>query len=354
MWFGTGIHWALEHYYNPGFSRDPVEAWMTWFDIQWRGGTVELEWLDKVYDLKPRPKPDDVSLWIVRGLEDIIPDPDHEEFEALKVLGIEMMKFYKQYAVVNDDFIVFMTEHDFSVPIWDYENNCILKRIDVREESPNYGKELEVHARGRLDGLTVKPSGKMGIIDHKTAEKVGEEYFAKLETDEQCTSYLWAAEVEAQYYNLPHKGEPLEEVIYNTLRKAYPSPPTELKNGMFSVARDTESTTYDMLQEWIKTHIPGVRLSEKQEAYVDYLREVGDEQFIIRKAVRRNRHQLNNAGYRIYLEALDMLGDPRIYPNISNTYQCLNCVFRIPCIAREDGGDYSQLLRDNYVTAKDR
>jgi hypothetical protein len=355
MWFGTGIHWALEQYYNPGLSHDPVESWKTWFDIQWRGGTVTKEWLDKVYDLKPKPKPGDVSLWVVRGLEDILPDPDHYEFDELKELGIQMMKFYKEYAIKNDDFIVYMTEHDFSVPIWDYENNCILKRTDIREESPNYGKVLEVHARGRQDGLTVRPSGKMGIIDHKTAAKIEEDYFIKLETDEQCTTYLWAAEVEAQYYDLPHKGEPLEEIIYNTLRKAYPSPPTELKNGMFSVDRTNESTTYEMLTEWISKNIPGVQLSEKQQEYVDYLRKTGDEQFIIRKPVRRNRHQLNNAGYRIYLEALDMLDSAvRIYPNISNTFQCINCAFRIPCIAKEDGGDWQALIEDNYVVAKDR
>jgi hypothetical protein len=55
LWFGTGIHWALEQYYQPGLRRDPVEAWTTWFDIQWRGGTVTEEWLDRVYDLNPRP-----------------------------------------------------------------------------------------------------------------------------------------------------------------------------------------------------------------------------------------------------------------------------------------------------------
>ena len=327
---------------------------MTWFDVQWRGGTVGKEWLDKVYDLKPRLVDQAALTYVVRGLEDIIPDPDHNEFDELKELGIQMMTFYKEYAEKNDDFTVIMTEHDFSVPIWDYENNHILTSVDRREESPNYGKILEVHARGRLDGLTQRPNGKMGIIDHKTAAKIEEDYFVKLETDEQCTTYLWAAEIEAQYYDLPHKGQPLEEVIYNTLRKAYPKPPTELKNGMFSVNRTDESTTYPLLMAWIAKNMPGVKLSEKQSEYVDYLREVGDEQFIIRKAVRRNRHQLNNAGYRIYLEALDMLGDPRIYPNISNTYQCINCAFRIPCIAKEDGGDWQQLINDNYTINKDR
>lgn len=372
FWFGTGIHWALEQYYTPGLSRDPVEAWRTWFDIQWRGGTVTEDWLDKVYDLNPKktipatwqnvvgesePRLSTIEhqLYKVRGLEDILPDPDHNVYDELLELGTHMMEFYKQYAVREDNFTMLMTEHVFSVPIWDYENDTILHAIDTREDSPNYGKHLEVHARGRMDGVWQKPNGKLGIIDHKTASKIEENYFEKLETDEQCTNYLWAAEVEAKYYKMPHAGEPMEEVIYNTLRKAYPKPPTEVRGGMFSVDRSKESCTYPMLMDWISKNMPGVELSEKQQGYVDWLRDVGDEQFIIRKHVRRNRHQLVNAGKRIYLEALDMLSpDLRIYPNLRNDYACMGCQFRAPCLAREDGGDYMQLIRDNYATNKDR
>lgn len=375
LWFGTGIHWALEQYYTPGLRRDPVEAWKTWFDIQWRGGVVTEEWLDRVYDLKPVViratdalkeagyKPSNLvgillpqPTYRVRGLEDILPDADHNVYDDLLELGIQMMGFYKQYASVNDGFEVIVTEHTFSVPIWDYANDRILTAVDKRENSPNYGVELEVHARGRMDAMYRRPNGKIGIVDHKTAEKIGEDYFRKLETDEQITSYLWSAEVEAKYYDLPYKNESIEEVIYNVLRKTYPKPPTVLKNGMFSVARDSESTTYEMLQAFINKELPGVALSEKQQEYVNYLRDVGDEQFIMRKQVRRNRAQIANAGQRIYLEALDMLAgsELRIYPNITNDFMCLNCQFRGPCMAREDGSDYKSMLKDNYTINKDR
>lgn len=362
LFFGTGIHYALEQYYYPVLKRDPVEAFKTWFNIQWRGGHVTEDWLDLVYDLKPKeirvdwnnPDKGPAPLYQVRGLEDILPDPNREEFEELYELGVGMMTYYKEYAERVDDFTILVNEHTFSVPIWDYVNNCILKRTDIREESPNYGKQLEVHARGRMDGIYVRPNGKHGIIDHKTAQRWGEEELYKLESDEQCTHYLWAAEIEAMYYDLPHKGQPMEEVIYNVLRKAYPKPPTELKSGMFSTDRQNESTTYEMLMAWIATNMPGIPLSEKQQGYVNYLRNVGDEQFIIRKPVRRNRHQLQNAGKRLYLETLDMLGDPRIYPNISNSFKCLNCAFRTPCMAAEDGSDVQEILKSSYTTNKDR
>jgi len=369
LWFGTGIHYALEQYYQPGLRRDPVEAWTTWFDIQWRGGTVTADWLDKVYDLNPRvvnehfkyhdPRTgDDGIMYVVRGLEDILPDADGDEFDELRELGVQMMTFYKQYAGVNDGFEVLVVEHDFSIPVWDYENDCILKAVDLREQSPNFGKALEVHNRGRMDAIWAKPNGKLGVIDHKTSGRIDDDFFEKLDTDEQVTSYLYAAEVEAKYYNLPYAGEQMEECIYNVMRKAYPKPPTVVRGGLFSVDRKTESCTYDMLTAWMQEQDPPLSyesLPEKHQYYVDWLQEVGDEQFIIRKLVRRNRHQLQAVGRLLYDEAMDMLApDVRIYRNMSNDYKCLGCQFRAPCLAKDDGGDWEALIADNYTRTRDR
>ena len=363
LWFGTGIHWALEQYYQPGqaIRRDPVEAWTTWFDIQWRGGTVTHDWLDKVYDLNPRPNMADQSIggtWIVRGLEDILPDADGDKYDELRELGVQMMSFYKQYAEVNDGFEVLVVEHDFSIPIWDYENDCILKATDLREHSPNFGKELEVHNRGRMDAIWTKPNGKFGVIDHKTSARIDEDFFEKLDSDEQVTSYLYAAEVEAKYYDLPYAGEEMQECIYNVLRKTYPKPPTVVRGGLFSVDRANESCTYDMLAAWMQEQEPPVtyeELPEKHKGYVDWLQTLGADQFIIRKQVRRNRHQLQAAGRTLYEQAMDMLdANVRIYRNMSNDFKCLGCQFRAPCLAHDDGGDWEQLIADNYTRTRDR
>jgi hypothetical protein len=375
FFFGSGIHYALEQYYQPGIRRDPVEAFRTWFSIVWDGGVVTADWLDKVYDLDPQPAPhrtitsdwvdvrqgfpgdDRVILWQVRGLRDILPEVDEAEFLELRELGCNMLANYKRYAAENDGFEVVVAEHDFSVPIWDYENDTILMRRDSREQSPNYGNMLEVHARGRMDAIAIKPNGKMIVLDHKTAERMDSELDIKLETDEQITTYLACAQIEATYYGLPHAGEPLEEAIYNVLRKAYPQPPTITKSGMFSVDRAKECTTFDAVYAWMNdAGIAYAELAEKHQGYVDWLREVGDEQFFIRKLVRRNQHQLKNAGYRIYLEAMDML-DPnvRIYPNISShRWDCLNCAFRAPCMAIESGDDAQYMIDNNYSINKDR
>jgi hypothetical protein len=292
----------------------------------------------------------------VRGLEDILPDPDHDKYQELLELGIGMLTYYKRYAEKNDAFEVFVAEHQFSVPVWDCEAERILTMIDTREDSPNHGKRLEVHARGKQDALWMDPAERVGILEHKTAIKIGEDYFEKLENDEQVTSYLWAAEVEAMYYDLPYKGTPIQEVTYNVMRKNFPRPPTVVRGGLFSVDRANESCTYELLMEWItENNIDPSSLSDKHQGYISWLRDVGDEQFIIRKHVRRNKHEISNAGYRLYLEALDML-DPnlRIYPNIRNDWACLRCQFRAPCLAQESGADYQQLINDNYAAQRDR
>jgi PD-(D/E)XK nuclease superfamily len=370
FFFGSGIHYALESFYTPNLRRDPVEAFKTWHHIQLYGGIVTQDWLARVYDLAPRQAPEAGMalpggpnepcgpIWEVRGLKEILPDTDADELDELLELGINMLQAYKEYAARVDDFEVVVTEHDFSVPIWDYENDCILTAIDTREQSPNYGKRLEVHARGRMDALYRKPNGKIGVIDHKTADSMeeSETLNLKLEADEQITTYLWAAEVEAQYYDLPHKGQPMEELVYNVLRKAYPKPPTIVRGGLFSIDRKNESTTYELVKEFMDASgIAYMDLSEKHQNYVDWLREIGDEQFFVRKLVRRNRHQLRNAGYRIYLEALDMLNpDLLIYPNLRKSWECIKCQFRPPCMAIETGEDADYLIRENYSHTKDR
>ena len=121
FFFGNGIHYALENMYQPGIKRDPIESFTEWFDIQWRGGEVTYDWLSRVYDLKPiyvraitdpnfKPHDNiaeqDIAVYKVRGLEDILPDPDHDEWLEYRVLGIEMLKNYKRYAAIHDDFEV--------------------------------------------------------------------------------------------------------------------------------------------------------------------------------------------------------------------------------------------------------
>lgn len=150
LWFGTGIHFTLQCYYDPVLSRDPVETWQTWYQWQWEGGLINKDELEMSYD--PNPKQTG-EVYQIRGLRDLLPDPNLEEFETLRDLGIGMMEFYKEYANRHDDFVVITAEAMFSVPLG-------FEVKDIREQSPNYGKKLEVHARGKRDAIIYVPEFK--------------------------------------------------------------------------------------------------------------------------------------------------------------------------------------------------
>lgn len=363
LWFGTGVHYALEMMYDPILQRDPVEAFQTWYEYQWEGGMVTEDWLDRTYDLHARDAgewigdPGDVStlhkLWQVRGLKDLLPNIEvvQEEFELHRELGIGMLTFYKDWAARNDDFVVVAREANYSIPLG-------FEALDIREQSPNYGKMLEVHARGKRDVICYWPDvDRYGLNDYKTAARIGEEYSAKLEKDEQCSNYLWATIQEASMHGLPWEGKRVDRVLYTALRKNYPKPPTVLKSGFLSVDREKEGTTADMWQEaivgneklefWFKTN-------KKAQEYYTYLCELGDSLFIVRDLVTRNQHEVQATGEHLVMIAKEMTGQPYIYPNPTGEFRCIQCAFRAPCVAADDGSDWQGMLADGYEENRDR
>jgi hypothetical protein len=381
LWFGTGIHHALEQMYNPITQTDPVIAWQAWFDLQWKGGVVSAHNIKQFVDRNPEPVNGDngtTTMYKVDGLREILPNGDSQEehFMNLRDLGTGMMTFWKEYAAKYDNFTIIQVEHDFSVPIPVPGNNDVFyapdKRIMPDEWEPNFELEnvygplmmqegpssfiyKQVHARGRMDVIVQdNESGRFGIRDYKTAATIGEDYFRHLELDEQCTTYLWGAQMEAKTYGLEY--ESLDYVDYVAILKAYPKPPTLTSKGVPSINRKEESTTAAMFEKCIADlGLSSIFATDvKWQSYYTWLLELGDKRFIHVEKTWRNKIQRENAGIRLYYEARDMLGDPVLYPNPQKTYMCLNCIFRAPCIAAEDGSDYKSMLTDGYMPNWDR
>lgn len=385
LWFGTGIHYALEQYYNPLLKRDPAEAWLSWFELQWRGGIVSEDEVKGFADRNPQEIGQGPTgfapsgTYKVDGLCDILPEVGltEDDFMEMKDMGVGMMKFYKDYAEANDNFHVIALEHDFSVPVINSEGEP-LYMIDTRKMpegwEPNFdeGNEFgplmyagtydfpnklrkQVHVRGRTDMIQQEQEfGRYGILDHKTASRIGEDYFRHLELDEQCTSYLAFCELESQIHNLEYKS--LEFITYQAILKSYPKPPTILKNGLPSVNRNDEGTTAELFEKAIQENglKPIFDVDEKLQSYYTWLLQQGDKRFIQRTDTWRNHAQKKNAMTRLYYEAIDMLSDPVAYPNPSKNYSCLNCRFRTPCIQAESGDDFMQTLEDGYIPNWDR
>jgi len=376
LWFGTGIHYALEKFYSP-LRENPVVTWESWFNLQWDGGVIWYEELDQYYDRDPEMV--DETRYRVRGLNELLPDPDPEKFMGLKELGIGMMEFYKDYAERNDNFTVIATEHSFSVPILDPDGRAMY-HVDNRimpdgweptlnnsnggnifgplmYEDPDTGDILkQVHARGKID-IVVKDNehGRYGLRDYKTASRVDDDYFKHLDLDEQVTTYLTFGEVEAKMYNLPYQE--LEYIDYVALFKGYPKPPTITSKGMPSIDRQKESTTAELFTEAIKKL--GIQViydtDVKMQSYYTWLLEMGDKRFVWPETRWRNTMQRKNAMTRLYYEAKEMLNpDLACYPNPRKELNCLNCVFRAPCLMAEDGSDYVEVLENGYVPNWDR
>jgi hypothetical protein len=369
LWFGTGIHYALEKYYDPILQHDPVESFKTWYHFQWHGGLVDESWLERTYDIHPRlatiNDTHDAHIspqqYSILGLRDLLPNPEvvEEEFEMHRELGIKMMEFYREWAKTNDDFVTVAAESTFSIPLG-------FESVDLREDSPNFGELLPVHARGKRDAVIYWPEqDRFGINDHKTAARIDEDYFLKLEKDEQVTTYLWASIMESEMQDLPWSGKTVDRILYTALRKNYPKPPTPTyqnkETGEYralSLNRNEEGTTAALFEEALKSNPTWQKWfteNKKAQEYYTYLCETGDDMFIIRKNVPRNSHEIEACGRHIRQIAQEMLNpDIAIYPAPSSNWLCLHCAFRAPCIAADDGSDWQGMLADGYEVNRDR
>ena len=128
----------------------------------------------------------------------------------------------------------------------------------------------------------------MGYIirDYKTTAKLDDDYFRHLDLDEQCTTYLTLAEMEARMYGLEYTE--IDYIDYVALRKAFPSPPTITTRGLPSLDRQKESTTAEMFEVAIKELNLDIWLQNdiKAKSYYEYLVSMGDKQFIWPERVR--------------------------------------------------------------------
>lgn len=355
LWFGTGIHYALEMYYDPILQRDPVEAFSTWYEFQWNGGIVGEEWLDRTYDIHPQllhVETNRYPEYQIRGLRELLPLVDPDEFELHRQLGIGMLTFYKDWALANDDFVTVAAESMYSIPLG-------FQAVDRRENSPNFGSLLEVHARGKRDAVIYFPDfDKFGINDHKTAIRIDDAYFKKLEKDEQCSNYLWATIQEAKLYDLPWKDAVVDRVLYTALRKNYPKPPTVLQSGFLSLDKQKEGTNAKLFEDAVNGN-PKLedwfRNNEKAQNYYSHLCAQGDSLFVQRDPVTRNAHEIAATGAHLAMVAKEMLApDLPIYPNPTGEFRCIECAFRNPCIAADDGSDWIGMLSDSYEVNRDR
>lgn len=280
-----------------------------------------------------------------------------QEFKDRKQLGIEMIKHYctRVSPEYDKDFTPVEVEVPFEVPILSPQGEPIWCKCDQcwrkweTRENNNSGvqgrmawKGLPVTYGGRLDMLAKDHIGRYWIFDWKTTSRMldegKEESF--LELDDQVASYCWA---------LSTMGIPTAGFVYVEIKKDYPRPPEMLSRpykGRLLSTNKQNMTTIELFTQTAATVDPSAYVDGLYNDYINWLQLSGPK-FHQRHQIHKNEHEIQSVGENIYLEALDMVNNPRVYPT-PGRFSCPTCLYRQPCLAMNMGEDYEYLLENMF------
>jgi len=299
LWFGTGIHFALEDYfgYNRfGHPSAALEAYLEAF----------------------------------RSSE--LPEGAVEEIAK----GIGMMDYFVKWYTNWNRNNTYATLVVDGVPQVEVDFRLKLTELDgMFDKSVVY--------QGTFDRIVIDCYGRYWIGEYKTAATID---IDKLMTDPQVKAYAWAAE---QWYNHEFEG-----VLYMQLAKNVPEYPRILTNGTISVNK-SQKTTHGLARELMLQEYPGGNFPEK---YVELLNHLAEQEtpegnrFIRVDEVFTNTYSKVSTYNHIIAEAKEML-DPNValYPNPTRDCKWDCKEMRTLCIAMDEGSDWEYLI-DQYYKPK--
>jgi hypothetical protein len=298
LFFGTGIHAALDQYYGKGV--DPAQAFKVWWDVE----------LEQLFDTYP-------------NAADTL---DFAKLNTNKELGVGMLEHYVVWAKGQDNFKVLFTEIEFEVPIPGTDGLLV----------------------GRFDGIVQDPAGYLWILEHKTFS-VEPDYRALL-IDAQTGKYQWACQELIRLGKLP--GVPTTAIVsgayYNGLRKKLPRKPALLKKGKGLSTAANIDTTYEVYV----AELAALNLDPSEyEPVLSALRSKGNT-FFRREQIMRTARELDIVAGRLRLEYLEMSRpDVAIFPTPSR--DCPHrCQYFDLCLMEQTGGDTSFLINNFFEQRK--
>lgn len=320
--FGTAIHAGAEVYYEP-------TTWDGPGFVKEEG--ARLGFREAMNDWKKRIV--DAGEW----------DGMKSRYDELMELGIGMLDHYFLWAPNADkQFRPVRTEVEFEVPIpYDSEKMGKLPLTFCEIDGTlwrNYPDEERlpdpVVYQGRIDVIFEDvETGELWIVDHKTAAQFGQT--EHLELDQQCGSYYWVCQ--------KILGLDIAGVIYSEWRKKVPKEPELLKNGTLSKNK-SQSTTPEMYRKRIE------ELGQDPGYYADFLQTLNDDgqMYFRRIQIHRRPEELAQLEANIVNESIDMIDNPRIYPNPSR-WNCNGCQMRTPCLLVQEGSDVNWYLENTKL-----
>jgi len=292
LWFGTGIHFALEDFHGYNRFGCPATA------------------LDAYYNAF---KDDELP----QGAEDMVE------------LGMAMLDYY----------LIWRQNRDLYKTVWiDGEPQVEVQvQLELTELSEKVG--YPVVFRGTIDRVVEDEYGDWWVQDYKTAAYID---LNKLANDPQIGNYVWAAE--------QHYQKEIEGMVYTQFAKKAPKPPRVLQSGELSLDK-RQSTTYKIFRAGLLERYPDGNFPPKFIEFLNMLAEKespeGDE-FIRQDPVRRNIHAKESTYNNMMMEVDEMLNpDLYIYPN--PTRDCSwDCEFRPACLTMDEGDDWEYLIEQFY------
>lgn len=197
LWFGTGIHEALAHYYQPGKkrSKDYIDVWRQ--SIKEESDYIRIN----------------------------VGDPDEEEWVDAEKLGESMLTEYVKHYGGDKHWDVIATEQEFEVKIpWPamqkYQNTegTQLRNKIIAQITNKYGPYFILN--GTFDGVYRDTTDrKIKLMEHKTAASIS---VGHLPMDNQAGTYWMVAGTVGHHQGWLAKRENISEITYNFLRKAMP------------------------------------------------------------------------------------------------------------------------------------
>lgn len=334
--FGVAFHAAMEKYYDPRTWEQDLRIKQSLAMVQFK--QVCDEQLKNYAKLNGEP---DVSI--------------REEYENRLTLGLHMIKYYTENVSRYTDvgFTPVEVEVPFEIAILGPDGSAIWCKCDIcARRWAKFDAEfdvtdpvdmlnwpgLPVTYGGRLDMLAVDELGRYWIYDWKTTSRILDEDAESsfLTLDDQISSYIWA---------LRSLGYNVAGFVYVEIRKAYPAPPKELtrlyKGRKYSTSK-TEFATPEQYMKFVEENDPLAYAQGFYDEHIGWLKSEGPR-FHQRHQVHKNKHEVESAGYNIWLEAQDITGNPRVYPQ-PGRFSCNTCSYKQPCIGMNQGEDYRYTL----------
>lgn len=356
FWFGSAIHFAMEDYFGYNKFGDPRRAYKAYYEAfpesERPDGAAEHYELGLAmlsYFLEWYPKHNQAfqfeTLWLTENNSEVAPNTPgaHPAVEQSFVLdlGVKIIvdaqtgELIGEYTPAMEKYITRVGESPS-----DAFNVLILSGQQPKSEPKIYYKRADnapfvevliapVCYHGTMDRIVVDSFGRWWILDYKTAKGADTR---KLDTDDQISAYLWAAE---QWYQHPIYG-----FVYLQLTKDVAKPPKRLKDGTLSVDKK-QKTTYQLFRQEVLNDYGEVRKApNKVIEMLNHLATIetpeGDR-FIRWDNVTRSDAQ-KVATYKHIMGEVALMVNPNLYLFPNPTRDCSwDCPFREICIAEDDG-----------------